>query len=178
MHEAQGMKIPSWRVFGPLHLSSFDVPLLARTGQPTLTIRWPCALELLHFSMTDALDELRALVDSWFEIQVEPYPTRNTPHFGIQPESFDDHWSRLARRPGMYLGEATGDQLHSFLNGMTRGGDWLELPSYQRANEIQSAIEAHSNRSYGSPFGAYRVYTGTNSVRTLLSWAGIERGDN
>ena len=41
----------TWKIFGPLGNSAFSEPLVARTGHPTLSIRWPSALEMIHFQV-------------------------------------------------------------------------------------------------------------------------------
>jgi hypothetical protein len=39
--------ISAWRIHGPLELPEFYLPIVARTGHPTLSITWPTALEFL-----------------------------------------------------------------------------------------------------------------------------------
>lgn len=51
---------PAWRIHGPLRDPDFSAPLVARTGNASLSIGWAKALELIHFSMADALAELGA----------------------------------------------------------------------------------------------------------------------
>lgn len=162
--------LPSWRIYGPLRDPDFDKPLVAKTGHPSLTIRWATALELIHFSMADALTELRGLVEERFDegrVGREPVGSLSS----LDPTSF---WRSLARRPGMYLGGESGWHLGWYLAGLAKGGDWLDLPPFPRAEEITDAIHEASNQAYGSEFGGFRVYTGRNGAQGLLGWAGIE----
>lgn len=128
------------------------------------------ALELIHFSLADALGELRELVESKFQRgEVEVAPLGKFPL--AAPDVF---WRLIARRPGMYLGGTTGWHLGWYLAGLTDGGDWLELPEFPGAREIVSAIGQQSKDSYGSEFGGYRVYDHSDGAKHLLGWAGIE----
>lgn len=162
--------LPSWRIHGPLNEPAFYESLVARTGHPTLTIKWATALELIHFSLADALGELRELVENKFQrAEVEVAPLGKFPL--AAPDVF---WRLVARRPGMYLGGTTGWHLGWYLAGLTDGGDWLELPEFPGAREIVSAIGQQSKDSYGSEFGGYRVYDHSDGAKHLLGWAGIE----
>ena len=147
--------LPMWRIFGPLDEPEFDKPLLKRTGHPTLSIRWPTALELLHFSMSDAMAELLHLVGARFFDDSLTLP-------GPNPYDWDkaDFWRHFARRPAMFIGSGSGERLGWYLAGLQKGGDWLGLPLDPEAD--------------GSEFGAYRVYDSPGGATTLLGWAGIE----
>ena len=92
--------LPSWRIFGPLDAPAFWKPIVARTGHPTLTIKWAGALELLHFSNDEALDELCRLMVEFDEEAVDTGQTVGSPRtYGV-----DQFWSDLRRRPGMFIG--------------------------------------------------------------------------
>ena len=165
-----------WKIFGPLNDREFYRPIVARTGHPTLSIRWASALEFLYFSMAEAMAELRRLIRGW----VEAHGLREEKRVGspfrehrISGPDTDEYWRRMAKRPGMFLGDSTGEALHHYLIGMTRGGDWLGLAEVPRARQIVDNIEGRSQAAYGSPFAGYRVY-GEEGVQELLSWAGIE----
>lgn len=162
--------LPSWRIHGPLQDPDFDKPLLARTGHSSLSIGWATALELLHFSMTDALSELRSLIEDWFDrgrLKQEPVGSLALG----DPAAF---WRGVATRPAMYCGGDSGWHLSWYLAGMTKGGDWLGLPEFPAAGEIADAIHAASKKSHGSRFGGFRVHSGRGSAQALLAWAGIE----
>lgn len=161
--------LPMWRIFGPLDEPEFDKPLLKRTGRPTLNIRWPTALELLHFSMSDAMAELLHLVGARFSDDSLTLP-------GPNPYDWNkaDFWRHFARRPAIFIGSGTGRHLGWFLAGLQKGGDWLGLPPDPEADAIIEAIHQHSKKSYGSEFGAFRVYDHSGGAKTLLGWAGIE----
>jgi hypothetical protein len=167
-----GADVSEWRVFGPLDQSAFYLPLVARTGHPTLSIRWSTALELHHFALPDAMAELKTLLEqadpSAFPDLVLPlrrrWPDRS-------PETLIGLLRRLAGRPAMFLGRASGWGLRSYLAGMDRGGEWLQLPLLPGLRDVVDAIENQSLASYGSPFAGYRVY---DDPAQLLAWAGIE----
>ena len=74
----------------------------------------------------------------------------------------------------MFMGGTSGWRLFCFLNGMGRGGDWLELPEMPRFRAIFGGITAQSKQSYGSPFAAFRVY----NAQELLERVGLSSSDN
>ncbi|MFT5356873.1 MAG: hypothetical protein ACI9KE_004099 [Polyangiales bacterium] len=156
-----------WRIHGPLNEPKFYKPLVARTGHPLLSIRWATALELLHYSMTDAMTELLHLLEARFS---------SLPLPGPNPYDWDqaDFWRHLARRPAMFFGSGSGQHLGWYLAGFQKGGDWLGLPPDPEADAIIEAIHQHSKESYGSEFGAFRVYDSPGGATTLLGWAGVE----
>jgi hypothetical protein len=159
--------IAEWRIHGPLEDPDFYLPLVARTGHPSLTIKWATAMELLHFSMTAAMTELRDLVEHRFQS-----PGFRTPNPIELSSSYDwdAFWSQLKGRPAMFLGGVSGWHLYWFLAGMARGGDWLGLPTVPRLREGVRAIAAASARSYGSEFAAYRIC----QAGELLALAGVD----
>ncbi len=147
-----------WRIFGPLEHPSFYEPLISRTGRPGLTIKWATALELHHYCPSDAMDELRSLIEDWAppddfdaEERIPLLPTRSKDPIG-------QFWKQLQERPAMFLGDLGGWKLHCFLKGMDAGGDWLDLPQVPGVRERVETIARFSRESYGSDFAAYRVY--------------------
>jgi len=171
--ELSATPVATWRIFGPLNDAEFYSPLVARTGNPDLTIRWASALELVHFSMADAMTELRSQIANWFDERgFDPLPSVGGPSRTVPPnETLRSVLARLARRPGMFLGEASSWRLQCYLAGVDRGGDWLLLPPVEGLREIIDGIAAHSRDSYGSNFGAYRIYS--QAPADLLAWVGI-----
>lgn len=157
--------VPSWRIYGPLQDPAFEKRLVARTGHPRLSIGWATALEFIHFSMADALADLK----QHFEEQCEAHWSREPVGRSVHP-SF---WPSLAKRPGMFLGGETGWHLAWYLAGLTRGGDWLGLPEFARANEISDAIHKKSEQFYGTKFAGFRVPS-PGGVQRLLAWADVE----
>lgn len=160
--------LPMWRIFGPLNEPEFDKPLLKRTGHPRLNIRWPTALELLHFSMSDAMAELLHLVRKRFS---DPSLKLPGPYSRCE---HPDVWRDFARRPAMFIGNGSAKRLGWYLAGLQKGGDWLGLPPDPEADAIIEAIHQRSKQSYGSEFAAFRVYDSPGGATTLLSWAGVE----
>lgn len=171
--ELSATPVATWRVFGPLNDAGFYLPLVARTGNPDLSVGWAGALELVHFSMADAMAELKSLVAGWFDERgFDPLPCVGGPSGAVHPNrSLRGELARLARRPGMFLGEASSWLLHCYLAGVDRGGDWLLLPPVDGLREIIDGIAAQSRDSYGSSFGAYRMYR--QAPADLLAWVGI-----
>ncbi len=162
-------ELPSWRIFGPLQDPAFCVPIVARTGHPTLEIKWARALEAIHFSLTEAMRDLRSSVLAWVE-RHGPGPQDELGEVDLG--DVDSLMARLAGRPGMYLGSNDSWDLRCFLTGMDRGGDWLGVPVLPRLKEIIKSIEDRSREAYGSPFAAYRFYR--EDPAHLLAWAGIK----
>lgn len=163
-----GAVIHEWKIFGPLEQPEVYLPIVARTGHPTLAIKWATALEMLHLSQEDAFSEIRDLLERWAcTADSSPQLARAEK----MPAEFDlsTLLGTMARRPGMCLGSADGWALRSFLHGMARGGDWLGLPTLPGLQKVIDDIESRSIDAYGSPFGAYRVYDAVS----LLEWAGI-----
>ena len=118
--------LPEWRIAGPLGQAAFYTPLVEATGHPTLSIRWATALELIHFSMADAITDLRDRVEAW---AVDFDPSSSPPsHFSPPADSVRELLGHLAARPGLYLGRNSSWRLYCYLNGLDRGGDWLGLP--------------------------------------------------
>jgi len=171
--ELSATPIPAWRIYGPLKNAEFYLPIVARTGHPDLSIRWATALELVHFSMTDAMNELKTLVTEWFDQHgFDPSATTGSLSAPVPPnETFRRVLSRLARRPGMFLCEASGWLLYCYLAGVDQGGDWLLLPPIEGLREIVDGIAACSREAYGSSFGAYRIYG--QAPADILEWVGI-----
>ena len=167
------VEIPEWRIFGPLDQPEFYLPIVARTGHPTLTIKSETAMELLYFSLEDGVAELRRLLEQWAHSCTEATALPLLPPWPESPPPDLLSFLRvLVRRPGMYLGSNRGWALRCFLHGMARGGDWLSLPTLPALDDVIGGIEAQSIESYGSPFAAYRVYD--HSLIPLLAWVGIE----
>jgi hypothetical protein len=166
-----GHVLPAWRVYGPLELPEFYMPLVARTGHPLLSIKWATAVELHHFSLTAAMRELGQMMQSW--VAVHGLETKDEVKYEFcEQMGLDGLLGELARRPGMFLGDTSGWSLYCYLAGMDKGGDWLGLPVLPRLREIVDGIEERSEESYGSRFAAYRVYDGLPAE--LLAWVGIE----
>lgn len=169
--ELLSVEIPRWRIFGPLDLPEFYLPIVACTGHPTLSIKWATALEMIYFSREDAFAELRRLVEKWELSGIESSALQPVPRRPEHaPHDLISLLRALARRPGMYLGSDQGWALRCFLHGMARGGDWLSLPALPALDDVMHDITTQSNGSYGSPFAAYRVYDAVE----LLAWVGIE----
>lgn len=170
--DIERIRVPSWRIFGPLEDPDFYLPIVARTGHPTLNIKWATALELIYLDLNEAMGELRSALEEWeesFETQV--LPEEDTSELPWIPMGIRETLADLARRPGLYIGSADGWTLRCFLTGMSQGAEWLSIPESPELTRIIREIEATSMRSYGSPFGAYRIYS--QDPATLLSWAGI-----
>lgn len=166
-----GRAMPTWRVYGPLETRAFYLPLVARTGHPTLSIKWATAMELHHFSLAEAMRELAALIRTWVERHGLDEEDELVSGFADRRAGLDGHLSALARRPGMFLGQTSGWMLRCYLTGMDRGGDWLGLPALSRLRAVVDGIERRSEESYGSKFAAYRVYE--QEPAELLAWVGI-----
>jgi hypothetical protein len=161
--------LPDWRITGPLDQAGFYTPLVEATGHPTLSIRWATALDLIHFSMRDAIIDLRNRVEAW---AVDFDPSSSSPsHFSPPADSVRELLGHLAARPGMYLGGNSSWLLYCYFNGLDRGGDWLGLPPLPEAREIFSELQKQSVAAYGSRFGGFRVYE--SSLAKLLEWVGI-----
>ncbi|MFK8002170.1 MAG: hypothetical protein AB8H86_21425 [Polyangiales bacterium] len=171
--DATDPSLPMWRIFGPLNEPEFAKPLLKRTGHPSLSFGWDTALELLHFSMSDAMAELLHLVRRRFSDDSLTLP-------GPNPYDWNktDFWRHFARRPGMFVGGGSGKRLGWFLAGFQKGGDWLGLPPDPEADAIIEAIHRQSKQSYGSEFAAFRVYDSPGGATTLLGWADIEPSED
>lgn len=156
--------LPGWRIYGVLEDPDFYQPFVDATGHPMLTIRWATALEFTHFSRTGAFAQLKDSALAWHR-EYGVRPPREVGGWSPIPHP-DEFWAGVAKRPAMYMGRSDGWSLYCFLNGMDRGGDWVGLPEMPRLREIFGRIKAHSERSYGSPFGAFRMY----DAQALLEW--------
>ncbi|MCA9610307.1 MAG: hypothetical protein KC619_32150 [Myxococcales bacterium] len=161
--------LPAWRIHGPLSDAALDPPLVASAVGRSSSFGWATALERTHFSMVDALTELRSWIEGRFE--EGRVDVASVGSLVIDPTVF---WRALATRPGMYLGGESGWHLAWYLAGLTKGGDWLDLPPFPRADEIAKAIRRTSKRMHGSGFGGFRVHSGRSGLQTLLGWAGVE----
>jgi hypothetical protein len=166
--------IDEWRIYGPLQDPDFYMQLVARTGHPTLSIKWSSALEFLHLDLEAALRELRARLESWD--RPLPVMSHHRGLFAVEsnrpPPTLHEFLSRLARYPGAFLGSREGWALRCYLHGMLHGGDWLGLPTLDGLREVVQKIESVSCKVYGSPFAGYRACS--HDCRLILSWAGIE----
>lgn len=165
--------LPCWKIWGPLDDPAFWRPLVARTGHPTLSIKWATALEMLYFSSEDALAELLRLMRDYPLAQSllgirtvrEACTLDDENDFGI-----GRFWAALRERPGAFLGSACGRALHHYLIGLDRGGDWLGLPTLPGLRHVLDTIESQSEDCYGSKFAAYRIYEHEGAAE-LLGWA-------
>lgn len=169
--EFTGKTLPCWRVYGPLADPNFHLPIVAETGHPTLAIRCYIALEFLHFSQEDAAQDLlkrmrEFVVKHGLDTTLMPLHKKGV--------AFQTEFRRMARRPGMYLGDNRGWSLRTYLAGMDAGGDWLGLPKLPGLRKAIRTIESRSKKSYGSTFAAYRVY----DAASLLGWAGFEPAED
>ncbi len=164
--------LPYWRIYGVLDEPEFYEPLVAATGNPTLTIKWATALAMTHFSLAEGFEKLRDDAISWHldkgvnhQRQILAWEAGA----GTVEQIADLFWLRIAQRPGVFLGDTYGWSLFCFLTGMDRGGDWLDLPEMPRLKDILERITTKSERSYGSKFAAFRVYHAPG----LLEWADL-----
>lgn len=162
-------RVPEWNVWGPLNDPNFFMPIVALTGHPTLSVRWAGAIELIHFSLQEAMADLRGRLEAW-TAATAPKSDEVICSSNSMP-SLREHLAHLARRPAMYLGQNSAWLLHCYLTGLDRGGDWLRLPPFPELREVIDRIEGKSYHAYGSPFGAYRIYE--QEPAELLLWAGI-----
>jgi hypothetical protein len=165
-------ELAGWRVYGVLDEPEFYGQFVAATGRPMLTIKWATALAMTHFSLAEGFAKLRDEAMAWHRLHgvtddrsIHPWESQA----GTPNQIADLFWSRLAERPGVFLGDTRGWSLFCFLNGMDRGGDWLGLPEMPRLREVLDRISSSSKRAYGSTFAAYRVY----DAPALLEWAGL-----
>jgi hypothetical protein len=162
-------RIPEWTIWGPLNDPNFYLPIVALTGHPTLSIKWATAIELIHFSLRDAMTDLQNRLEAW---SAGPPPKSDEGIRSSPPITpFRDHLANLVSRPAMYLGNRSAWLLYCYFLGLDRGGDWLRLPALPESREVIDRIESESSRHYGSRFGAYRVYE--QDPAELLSWVGI-----
>lgn len=166
-----GKEVPAWRVYGPLEMPEFYLPLVARTGHPTLSIKWATAMEISHFSLAEAMRELQELMQSWVQLHGLDTNVGLVHGGGDRRTGLEGLLKSLARRPALYLGQRSCWALRCYLAGMDRGGDWLGLPQLSELRVIVDGIEEKSKKSYGSRFAAYRVYE--ESPSGLLAWVGI-----
>jgi len=171
--ELVSTEIATWRIFGPFFDQDFAYPLTVRTGNPTRSINWASALDLLHFDPEDAIREALELLERWqSSIAGRVLPLELLRPGGEMYTDLASLLSALALRPVMFLGPpASGWTLRSFLHGMAEGGDWLGLPPLTSLSEVIDRIEQNSCESYGSRFGAYRAYD--RDLNALLSFAGV-----
>lgn len=159
---------PEWRISGVLDEPAFYKQFVDATGRPTLTIRWATALAMTHHSYADGFSKLRTEALAWHrkyglnEDHLKPIDLSGYARIG-EPGPF---WKSFASRPAMYIGNGAGWTLYCFLNGMKKGGDWLELATMPRLDEVFGGIQERSENAYGSPFAAFRVY----EARSLLEW--------
>lgn len=160
--------LPCWRISGVLDDPAFYKQFVDATGHPTMSIRWATAIELTHFSLTEGFEELREKALSWHRLKGVDI-NENYKTCWLWEGDIDQFWSSLSRRPAMYMGDPSGWMLFCFLNGMDRGGDWLQLPDMPRLDEIFGRIKTESEKSCGTPFGAFRMC----NAQTLLKWAGL-----
>lgn len=161
---------PEWRISGVLNELAFYQPFVDATGEPTLTIKWETALAMTHFSLAEGFSLLRNRALEWHRTHgvfvEEPDPNYLWPAIDI-----DEFWSKFAKWPAMYMGHASGWMLYCFLSGMRRGGDWLMLPDMPGLNVVFDGIQAVSEKAYGSPFAAFRVYD--TDIQGLLKMSGL-----
>lgn len=159
--------ISNWQIAGVLNDPTFYQQFIDATGHPTLTIRWAKALALTHFSLAAGFETLKRSALEWHRAH-GPLPDVRPEHRQI-PFTPSTLWSSIARRPPMYMGDASGWTLYCFLNGMANGGDWLQLPAMPGLQEVFSGIQERSRQAYGSPFAAFRMY----NAQDLLGWVGL-----
>lgn len=165
-----GTSLRTWRLWGPLSDRAFDASIVAETGHPDLSLRWPSALEFLHFCALDALADLRRRMESFSASAAALAEVADLRTSVDSPEAF---LLMFAKRPGMVIGSNTGLALQNFLHGATRGADWLELPDVPAFRRARQEIEERSEESYGTSFAAYRAYRERGATE-LLQWADIE----
>lgn len=150
----------TWRLWGPLSDRAFDASIVAETGHPDLSIRWPSALEFLHFSALDALADLKRRMESFSASATALAEVADLRASVDSPETF---LSIFAKRPGTIIGSDTGLALQNFLHGATRGADWLEVPDVPKFREVRHEIEERSRSRTGRP-SLRTVRTGTTAL--------------
>ena len=160
-----GQIIPIWRIYGPLELPDFYLPIVARTGEPGLPIKWAQAIEFLYFSPDSAMEELQRLMLAYVEGHALDETAVSDPTLAhLDVRSF---FAQLAERPGMW-GVANGWALRCLFAGMEAGGDWLGLPELPSVSAAVREIEQKSRDAYGSTWAAYRAYS--EKPKALLAW--------
>lgn len=163
--------LPVWRISGVLDDPAFYKPFVEATGHPTLSIRWAKALAMTHHSFAGGFAKLRDEAIKWHLANGVAEDFQSTDKLHRKAATKDSHafWNNLAKRPAMFFGGSSGGMLYCFLNGMKKGGDWLELPPVPELDTIFRSISAQSKQSYGSPFAAFRVY----DAQGLLKLVGL-----
>lgn len=160
-----GPSIPNSRISGVLNERAFYKQFVDATGHPRLTIRWATAIEMTDLSLATGFTKLKNAAIDWHRnngLNAEPATESLA-------KDTDRFWDSFAKRPEIYMGDGSGWTLYCFLNGMQKGGDWLDLHPMPRLDDIFGGITRHSEHAYGSPFAAFRVYHATG----LLEWVGL-----
>ena len=161
---------PLWRIHGVLEYPEFYTQFVEATGHPNLTIRWSSALEATHMSFSEGCHTLLEKALHWH--QEHGVRSGGHPQSEFSDELLEEFWDALALRPALFMGASSGWDLYCFLSGLTRGGDWLGLPTVPIHSAVFHQISERSTTAYGSSFAAFRFYSNASS---LLRWAGHPR---
>ena len=161
-----GPRIPDGRIFGVLNEPAFNKQFVDATRRPQLTIRWATAIAMTDLSLSAGFNKLK---DAAFDWHRQYGLTMVEPSGESAVDTEGQFWESFANRPALFMGNDTGWTLYCFLNGMKKGGDWLGLHSMPQLDEIVTGIARRSERAYGSPFAAFRVY----NAKGLLEWVGL-----
>lgn len=166
---------PFYCIDGILNDPDFYQRFVDATGHPGLTIKWAHGLALTHFSFSEGWKKLRDEALVWHRengVTLVEWQTQLEAK-DKDPSSVEKHaislWQCLVKRPHMYMSGITGWDLFCLLNGMVCGGDWLDLPKLSFFEDAFNQIKARSIKSYGSEFGAFRLY----DSKTLLEWVDL-----
>lgn len=161
-----GPPVSDSRISGVLNEPAFYKQFVDETGHPTLTIRWATAIAMTDLSLAAGFTKLKNTAIDWHRKNgLQAAETLD----GSARKDADRFWDNFAKRPAMYMGDDSGWSLYCFLNGMHAGGDWLNLNSMPRLDEIFGGIKHRSDSAYGSAFAAFRVYNSSG----LLEWVGL-----
>ncbi len=161
-----GPSVPDGHISGVLNEPAFYKQFVDATGNPTLTIRWATAIAMTDLSLAAGFIKLKNAAIDWHR---KNGLGTGEPLHDFTPKDANQLWDSFGKRPAMYMGDDSGWTLYCFLNGMQKGGDWLNLNTMPRLDEVFGGITRRSDRAYGSPFAAFRVYDATD----LLDWVGL-----
>ncbi len=165
--------LSSWRIYGPLLNDEFSTAMLQSTAAPSSSCQWSEALEFSHYSMAEAMLVVRRTFVQWFDHhRIREEPVGHAP-IG-EPSTF---WRDVAQRPQHHLGGTSGWHLSWYLEGMTKGGDWLGLPPFPQAERIAGTILRKSKEAFGHELAMFRGALPDGNAARLLALASIGSED-
>ena len=158
-----------YRVWGAFDDPDFYQSLLDFSEFRASSLRWASSHDLVELTFMRGVDEMRSRALKWEE-SGNATKSRKCVIFTPEQVRSELFWKHFSSSLFLYeglLGKFSGKKFHSFLKGITLGGDWLDLPAFTRNTEIVDAIYSKSHEKYDDTTEIFRHHNASDILEII-----------